>query len=160
VVGAGDLPPAATAARLRPRHARGPRRPAPRPAPAELFWSLSYAVGSATWERCGGYCEEYVGYGGEDTDLGRSLLAQGIGLGWTGDARAYHQHHPVSSPPVEHLHDVLRNGRLFRDRWGEWPMRGWLEQFERRGLVRRDGAEWVLVEDGTDHEARGARAWR
>ena len=78
----------------------------------------------------------------------------------TAAARAYHQHHPVSSPPVEHLHDVLRNGRLFCDRWGEWPMRGWLEQFERRGLVRRDGAEWVLVEDGTDHEAGGERAWR
>jgi len=50
-----------------------------------------------------------------------------LGLGWVGGARAYHQHHPVSSPPVEHLDDILRNGRLFHERWGEWPMTGWLE---------------------------------
>ena len=80
---------------------------------------------------------------GEDTDLGRTAIARGIGLGWVGGARAYHQHHPVSSPPVEHLDDILRNGRLFHERWGEWPMTGWLEEFERRGLVRREDGHWV-----------------
>ena len=60
-----------------------------------------------------------------------------------GGARAYHQHHPVSSPPVEHLDDILRNGRLFHERWGEWPMAGWLEEFERRGLVRREDGHWT-----------------
>ena len=81
--------------------------------------------------------------GGEDTDLGRTAIARGVGLGWVGGARAYHQHHPVSSPPVEHLDDILRNGRLFHERWGEWPMTGWLEEFERRGLVRREDGHWV-----------------
>ena len=41
-------------------------------------------------------------------------------------ARAYHQHHPTSSPPVQHLADILHNGALFRRRWGRWPMEGWL----------------------------------
>ena len=109
----------------------------------DLFWSLSFAVDPATWGRLGGFCEAYVGYGGEDTDLGRTAIARGTGLGWVGGARAYHQHHPVSSPPVEHLDDILRNGRLFHERWGEWPMTGWLEEFERRGLVRREGGHWT-----------------
>ena len=51
----------------------------------------------------------------------------------------------MSSPPVEHLDDILRNGRVFRDRWGSWPMRGWLEAFERRGLVSRRGEDYVRL---------------
>ncbi len=39
---------------------------------------------------------------------------------------------------MEHLDDVLRNGELFRRRWGWWPMQGWLEGFARLGLVRHD----------------------
>ncbi len=108
-----------------------------------LFWSLSFAVHRTTWERLGGFCEEYVGYGGEDTDLARTALVLGIDLAWVGGARAYHQHHPVTSPPVEHLDDILRNGRLFHHRWGDWPMSGWLEEFERLGLIRADGEDWV-----------------
>ena len=84
-----------------------------------------------------------MGYGGEDTDFGRTALAAGVGLGWVGAARAFHQHHPVSSPPVEHLDAILRNGRLYHRRWGRWPMTGWLEAFEEQGLVRRDGNDRV-----------------
>ena len=126
-----------------------PARPAPAPGElvrgddANVFWSLSFAVAPETWARVGGFCEEYVGYGGEDTDLGRTAVARGVGLGWVGAARAYHQHHPVSSPPVEHLDDILRNGRVHRRRWGYWPMGGWLAAFEDLGLVRRSGDDWV-----------------
>ncbi|QCW52597.1 glycosyltransferase family 2 protein [Nocardioides dongxiaopingii] len=126
-----------------------PARPAPAAgevAPAgdpDLFWSLSFATTPAAWSAVGGFCEDYVGYGGEDTDLGRCAAAAGVELWWVGAARAYHQHHPVSSPPVEHLDAILRNGRLFHARWGRWPMGGWLTAFEELGLVRRDGDGWV-----------------
>jgi len=126
-------------------------RPAPRPGERsdggdpDLFWSLSYAVSAAAWRELGGYHEAYVGYGCEDTDLGRTVVARGLGLGWTGDARAYHQHHPVSDPPVEHLDALLRNARTFHGRWGEWPARGWFEAFEALGLVRRAGEGWEAV---------------
>lgn len=136
-----------------------PARPAPAPGELveatdpDLFWSLSFAAHRETWARVGGFCEDYVGYGGEDTDLARSALAAGVGLGWVGSARAYHQHHPVSSPPVEHLDDLLRNGRLFHSRWGEWPMRGWFDELERRGLVRRSGGHWVRSTDPTPEES-------
>jgi GT2 family glycosyltransferase len=103
-----------------------------------LFWSLSFAVTAATWQRVGGFCELYRGYGAEDTDYAQSAAAQGVSLRWVGGAAAFHQHHPVSDPPVEHLHDILRNATVFHRRWGWWPMQGWLQAFEDLGLIRRD----------------------
>ncbi len=105
----------------------------------DLFWSLSFALTPQTWERVGGFDEAYAGYGAEDTDFGQRAAAAGVPLAWVGGARASHQHHPTQTPPVQHLYDVLRNGRLFRDRWGRWPMQGWLDAFEEQGLVRRTG---------------------
>jgi len=128
-----------------------PARPAPAPgervlgAEPDLFWSLSFATTPIAWDRVGGFCEDYVGYGGEDTDFGRLVVAAGLQLGWVGGARAYHQHHEVERPPVRHLDDILRNGRVFRERWGSWPMGGWLAAFEAEGLVRRVGDDWVRV---------------
>lgn len=100
-----------------------------------LFWSLSFAVTAPTWHALGGFCEDYTGYGGEDTDFGQIARAAGIGIRWVGGAVAFHQFHPVSDPPVEHVDDILRNAQLFHRRWGWWPMTGWLTQFERHGLV-------------------------
>lgn len=125
-----------------------------RPVPAEdevlrdgdhaLFWTLSFAVTRATWERVGTFCEDYVGYGGEDTDYGQLARAAGVELRWVGGAWAYHQHHPTASPPVQHVDDILRNGAIFNGRWGWWPMDGWLAAFAERGLVRQDAAGgWV-----------------
>ncbi|MGA9874050.1 MAG: galactosyltransferase-related protein [Rhodococcus sp. (in: high G+C Gram-positive bacteria)] len=104
----------------------------------DLFWSLSFAVTPQTWKRVGGFFEGYSGYGGEDTDFAASARAAGVGLRWVGGAHAYHQHHPVSSPPVEHVDDIVRNAAVFRRRWNRWPMEGWLREFEARGLIERD----------------------
>ena len=64
-------------------------------------------------------------------------------MGWAGSARAYHQYHPISDPPVEHLDDLLRNGAIYATRWGHWPMAGWFAELERLGHVRRLGDGWV-----------------
>lgn len=106
--------------------------------PHELFWSLSFAVDAPTWTRIGGFCEDYLGYGGEDTDFGQRARGSGVPLAWVGDSRAYHQHHPTTDPPVQHLDAILRNAAVFHSRWGWWPMQGWLQEFERTGLVERD----------------------
>lgn len=118
-------------------------RPAPQPGtvvrggdPA-LFWSLSFALTADTWHRIGGFCELYVGYGGEDTDFAQVASARGIELAWVGGARAHHQYHPTTSPPVQHVDAILRNGAIFCERWGWWPMQGWLDAFEQRGLISR-----------------------
>jgi len=122
-----------------------PARPAPEPGVLraepnhDLFWSLSFAVSATTWRQLGGFCEAYVGYGGEDTDFAADAAAQRIPLLWVGGAHAYHQHHPVSDPPVEHLGHIVANARTFHRRWGRWPMVGWLDAFERQGLITRDG---------------------
>jgi GT2 family glycosyltransferase len=147
VVGGYDL--SALADLARPHSAR------PNPAPGtvevardrRLFWSLSFAVTASTWNRIGGFCPDYVGYGGEDTDFAEQAHAAGVGMRWVGGATAFHQHHPVSSPPVEHLAAIVRNARVFYDRWGWWPMTGWLTAFADLGRAGFDPAVgWYVVE--------------
>jgi GT2 family glycosyltransferase len=126
-----------------------------RPAPAagdllqaedlRLFWSLSFALDASTWTLVGGFDESYDGYGGEDTDFGQRASVAGVPLWWVGGALAYHQWHPVSDPPVEHVEDIVRNANRFRQRWGWFPMEGWLNAFAARGLARPD------PNDGTWH---------
>lgn len=111
----------------------------------DLFWSLSFTCSAATWLELGGFCTEYTGYGGEDTDFGRLARAAGIDLTWVGGADAVHQWHPVDSPPWQHLDDILRNAAIFHRRWGEWPMRGWLDAFTRAGALRRTENGWERV---------------
>jgi GT2 family glycosyltransferase len=136
--GLRDLAPAHPA---RPVPADDEVLPAPDP---DLFWSLSFALTPRTWDAVGGFCEDYYGYGGEDTDFGRSAARAGVDLWWVGGAWAFHQHHGAAGPPVQHVDDILRNGAVFHHRWGRWPMEGWLQHFEREGLVRRDlDGQWV-----------------
>ena len=112
----------------------------------ELFWSLSFALTAATWNKIGGFCERYRGYGGEDTDFAQCAAAQGVSMRWVGGAHAFHQFHPTIDPPVHHLEDILRNAMIFHERWGWWPMQGWLTAFEASGLIARDA-------DGRPHRA-------
>ncbi|WP_261949372.1 glycosyltransferase family 2 protein [Rhodococcus sp. T9N] len=111
----------------------------------DLFWSLSFAVSVPTWRSLPGFCEEYIGYGGEDTDFACAAHDRGVGLRWIGGADAYHQFHPVSDPPIEHLHDILANAYVFYRRWGRWPMEGWLRSFEKMNLLDfdRSSGRWV-----------------
>jgi len=106
-----------------------------------LFWSLSFAVSNLTWQQLGGFHEEYVGYGGEDTDLGYLAFRQGVHLHWLGGADAFHQYHQSENPPVGHLDDIIDNATVFHRRWGFWPMQGWLTAFADLGLADYDAAD-------------------
>jgi len=129
-----------------------PARPAAPPGsvvPEEdvrLFWSLSFAVTAANWQTLGGFDEGYVGYGAEDTDFGQRLAAAHGKLLWVGGATAYHQHHESEVPPTRHLRSIVRNANAFHDRWGWFPMEGWLAEFEARGLARLEGStgRWTV----------------
>lgn len=146
----GPLPSAA-------ERAAAPPHPA-RPAPAagvlldeprsELFWSLSFAVRPEIHAAIGGFDEAYRGYGAEDTDYAARARREGVPLVWVGGATAYHQHHPVSSPPVEHLAEIVVNARRFHDRWDRWPMTGWLHAFAAMGLIDWDPAGTGLRRSG------------
>ncbi len=116
-----------------------------------LFWSLSFAAAPpARGSDLGGFDETYEGYGGEDTDFAMRLDAAGVRLWWLGGAVAHHQHHPVESPPRGHLADIVRNANLFRQRWGWFPMEGWLSRFAEEGLVSAVGSPpaWHLTTAG------------
>ena len=100
-----------------------------------LFWSLAFGVRRTTFDRIGGFDEAFTGYGGEDTDFGFRAKELDVRLVFAGGAVVFHQHHPVSDPPVEHLGDIVRNAQLFRRKWGWWPMEGWLKAFEAAGQI-------------------------
>ena len=104
-----------------------------------LFWSLAFAIRRERFAALGGFDERFVGYGAEDTDFGFRAEAAGLPLLFVGGAIACHQHHGGHHPPVQHLDDIIRNASLFRDRWGRWPMSGWLDAFEAMGLIDRSG---------------------
>jgi len=104
----------------------------------ELFWSLSFAIRRADYSALGGFCEDYVGYGGEDTDLAFTARKLGMPFSWVGGAWAYHQYHQVEDPPRRHLSDIVANAAVFQRRWGSWPMEGWLRAFADEGLIEWD----------------------
>lgn len=131
-----------------------PARPAPAPGEVvladdlRLFWSLSFAIAARHWDTVGGFDTGYRGYGGEDTDFALRAAATGGALYWVGGADAFHQHHDVERPPVRHVRSIVGNANYFRELWGWFPMEGWLEAFERLGLVSRQvpSQRWVVVD--------------
>jgi GT2 family glycosyltransferase len=122
--------------------------PVARPVPAgddvrlgvdhEMFWSLSFGIDRSTWDRLGGFDEGYRGYGGEDTDFAFRARALQIPLAWFGGGTAYHQWHPPTRLDPERTAELVANARRFHDRWGTWPMTGWLTELGARGLVHFD----------------------
>lgn len=133
-----------------------PARPRPEPGrtmvadDVRLFWSLSFAIVAAQWERLGGFSEDYRGYGAEDTDFAQRLSVAGGTLLWVGGAPAYHQWHDGEVPPLRHLEEIVRNANTFHDRWGWFPMEGWLAVFAERGLAQVDACtrRWSVTTEG------------
>ncbi|GEL43621.1 glycosyl transferase family A [Methylorubrum extorquens] len=105
---------------------------------AGQLWGLSFALPAGAWRAVGGMDERYVGYGGEETDLAARLAGSGLPTFWVAGARAYHQHHPVHVPPLQHFAPILANATRFHARHGRWCMTYWLEQFRAAGLIAWD----------------------
>lgn len=100
-----------------------------------LFWSLVFGIRRTRFKDLGGFDEGYVGYGAEDTDFGFRARQAGVSLLFMGGPGAFHQHHDVLDPPLQHVEDIVRNAQRFRDRWQVWPMEGWLRAFSELGIV-------------------------
>ncbi|MFI2346614.1 glycosyltransferase family 2 protein [Streptomyces sp. NPDC019443] len=86
----------------------------------DLFWSLSFAVTGRTWERIGGFCEERIGYGGEDTDFVRLATRAGAHVRWLGAAPAYHRH-SAQRPPVPAAVERLADAGMATGVRPAWP---------------------------------------
>jgi hypothetical protein len=141
-------PPPGDLARLAQPH---PGRPAPETGRIllddkrfDLFWSLSFATSRDDWDLFGGFCEQFAGYGAEDTDFALCAAAHGARLAWVGGAIAYHQHHPPSRHEERHVRELVTNARLFHRRHGFWPMEDWLTDLDRAEVVRFDRTHDVL----------------
>ena len=121
------------------------------------LWGLAFILTAETWYNAGGMDEHYVGYGAEETDFGRRLERGGAKLFWLGGTVCYHQHHAVHKPPLQHFDSIVRNARLFRERWGDWCMDYWLDDFARRGLIERDDEELRVIRPPTATEIASTR---
>ncbi|GEP12372.1 glycosyltransferase family 2 protein [Methylobacterium gnaphalii] len=110
------------------------------------LWGLSFALPARAWHAVGGMDEGFAGYGGEETDLAARLSASGLPTFWVAGARAYHQHHPVHVPPLQHFEPILANAVRFHERHGRWCMTYWLGQFRDAGLIAWDeGADAIRL---------------
>lgn len=109
----------------------------------EKFWSLCFAIRKDTFDRIGGFCESFAGYGGEDTDFAYAARKTGVPFGFIG-AFAYHQHHTVCKPPLNYFEAIIRNAIQFHRRWNVWPMESWLKEFASRGFIEFDASSSKL----------------
>ena len=115
------------------------------------FWSLNFALSAATFHEIGGFDPRYIGYGGEDTDFGRTLVSKDVPLWWARGAKAYHQYHKHHMPPVHHLDSVVQNAQIFAEKWGEPTMQHWLRAFRLMGLIEPDGrGGWIKLKEPDD----------
>ncbi len=142
---------------LKHPHRRFPARGMRREDNAGLFWSLLFGIRRSTFTTLGGFDEGYEGYGAEDTDFGFRADKAGVPLMFLGGTGAFHQHHGVIDPPLQHLSDIVRNANRFFGRWNVWPMEGWLEAFASLGLIDRRGDRIQLLRPPTDEEIEAAR---
>ena len=116
------------------------------------FWSLNFAIDRDSWTASGGFDERYAGYGGEDTDFGRTLDDRGIPIFWIKGAKVYHQYHPHCMPPIHQVASVVRNAELFATKWGHRTMEHWLYAFRLLGLIEnaRNGIRILREPDEAD----------
>ena len=147
-----------------------PARPAPpatgwAPSDAyEMVWGLGIAIPKTVFLNLGGFDERYGGYAGEDTDLAVAAREAGVPLHVVAGATLFHRHHDVFEPPLQQLRATVANAQRFRDKWGWWPMGGWLAAFADGGYLDwHPNAETATVlRTPTAEEIEGARettAW-
>ena len=123
-----------------------------------LFWSLAFGIRRSSFDRVGGFDEAFEGYGAEDTDFAFRAVAAGLPLLFAGGAQAFHQHHAVYDPPLQHFSDIVRNARLFRAKHGLWPMDGWLDAFVALGLLSADrSGDLAVLREPSRAEIEAAR---
>lgn len=159
-----DAPPSAGEELLR-RHGRPhPHRPRPPAAGValgarhELVWGLHMAMRRSTFVALGGFDEGYRGYAGEDTDLAVTAREAGVPAAMVAGAEIFHQHHDTWEPPLQQAAATVANAQRFRDRWGWWPMDGWLGAMDDLGIIRwsPDEPEAVVLREPTADELAAA----
>ena len=151
------VPWLAAVGRPHPARERPPRTGVRRGRRHELVWGLCMAMRRETFEASGGFDTSYDGYAGEDTDLARTLATMGVPVVLVGGATALHRHHDSFEPPLQQLRATTDNARRFHEKWGDWPMAGWLAGFRDLGLVEWNADELRVLREPTEAELDAAR---
>lgn len=81
-----------------------------------LFWSLSFVVTKDLFNYLEGFDENFVNYGGEDSDLAYRASTYGIGFKWVEEAVVYHQWHEQSKN--KHKDSFEQNKTYFKAKHG------------------------------------------
>ncbi|MFT4053954.1 MAG: glycosyltransferase [Novosphingobium sp.] len=121
-----------------------------------LFWSLVFGIRRSRFEALGGFDQRFTGYGAEDTDFGFRARDANVSLLFMGGPGAFHQHHASFDPPLQHFRDIVRNAQVFHEKWGIWPMDGWLDAFAGAGLVDWNEELLTIRRAPTENEIRAA----
>ena len=123
------------------------------------LWGLSFALRRESYFEIGGMDAGFSGYGGEETDFAARLAEADVPFFRVAGARAYHQHHPVHVPPLNHFGSIIRNAQRFHDRHRRWCMEYWLGQIAQAGFIdwspERDAI--TILADPTPEEIDAAR---
>lgn len=159
-----DAPLDAGAAELRrhgrphPHRQRPPAEGVALDASHELVWGLHMALRRETFLALGGFDEGYRGYAGEDTDLAIGAREAGVPAALVAGAEILHQHHDAWEPPLQQAAATVANAQRFRDRWGWWPMDGWLAAMTAIGIIRwsPEAERAEVLRDPTDAELAAA----
>lgn len=83
------------------------------PAPWIYFWSGNISVKKEELEKVGLFDENYVGWGGEDTDLGIRLYLNDLKYVYSSKAQALHYPHPQTSIDKEEFKNRVTQRKSF-----------------------------------------------
>jgi hypothetical protein len=105
----------------------------------------------------GGFDERFTGYGAEDTEFSFRARDAGLDLEFLGGTGAFHQHHEIFHPPLQHFDDIITNAQLFYEIRAAWPMLGWLKEFEAMQLISIKQGHIQVHRQPSDREIVAAR---
>ena len=105
--------------------------------PYKKFWSLVFALTKNTFDKIGGFDENFTGYGGEDTDFAERFNNKGYGFMFVGD-EVLHQYHHKYTPPLNYLREIVENANYFYSKHRYFPMYTWLQTFCKMGYITLD----------------------
>lgn len=99
------------------------------------FWSLAFAIKKNIFDNIGGFSEDFIGYGGEDTEFAYKAIKKDYKHYLGGFIGAFHQYHDIDNFPYCKFSDIIQNAQIFYNKWGIWCMNGWLETFQKEGYI-------------------------
>ncbi len=129
------------------------------PVDRKKFWSLAFCIHRTTFNETGGFDENFLGYGAEDTDFAERFHYKGCQLVFSPE-EVLHQYHTKYSPPVNHVKSICHNANYFAQQHNYLPMYSWLEAFEEMGLVKVDSDKHTVefVREPSDQELKETRS--